>query len=283
MMSEFPLDVAQIVALFLESLFYGLNLVSFLSCMHALLFIKHDGSNGQYIYFMGTTLFFFTFATLDVVFLLRHVLDAFIWYKGGGHALEELLILSCWVSAMKTFTYAAQTSVADAVLVYRCLTFYKSHKYRWMIVAILGSLWAGGMVVEGLMCWIVFTYPAESAATVHTGTLSPFVTAMLVVTLILNVGATALITYHVWPATRRINEASATNGNGHIQRAMRIWIDSAAMYTLSVLVFAVVYSCNNNALYGVSDCVVQVIVCLFLILGPLSRLDYQHLRAFRSI
>jgi hypothetical protein len=65
--------------------------------MHALFFGLQKQSGAQYYYFVVTALLLFIFATMDVAFLLRHVLDAFIWYKGGGHAIEELSILSYWV------------------------------------------------------------------------------------------------------------------------------------------------------------------------------------------
>ena len=75
-----------------------------------------SGSMQRYI-LLVVALLLFIFATLDVALLLRHVLDAFIWYRGSGGAIGELSILSYWVSVMKTVCYVAQTSVADGILV----------------------------------------------------------------------------------------------------------------------------------------------------------------------
>ena len=94
----------------------GLHLVSFGVCMYTML-IKSGSRQSQYNVFLVVTLLLFFFATLDVALLLRHVLDAFVWYKGPGGAIAEFSEISYWVNAMKTVTYVAQTSIADGMLV----------------------------------------------------------------------------------------------------------------------------------------------------------------------
>ena len=72
---------------------------------------------GQRNMFLVVALLLFVFATLDVALLLRHVLDAFIWYQGPGGAIAEFSDISYWVNVMKTVTYVAQTSIGDGMLV----------------------------------------------------------------------------------------------------------------------------------------------------------------------
>ena len=67
--------------------------------------------------FLVVALLLFVFATLDVALLLRHVLDAFIWYQGPGGAIAEFSDISYLVNVMKTVTYVAQTSIGDGMLV----------------------------------------------------------------------------------------------------------------------------------------------------------------------
>ena len=71
----------------------------------------------QRIVLLVVAIALFTFATLDVALLLRHVLDAFIWYHGPGGAIGEFEDISYWVNVMKTVAYNAQTSIADGMLV----------------------------------------------------------------------------------------------------------------------------------------------------------------------
>lgn len=174
-----PIDVAQILALFMETLFYGtyrglqsisrcahcslfhknagLYLVSFGMCMYTM-FIVGRSKTRQRVFYFAIAMVMFTFATLDVALLLRHVLDAFIWYHGPGGATEELGDISYWVSAMKTVAYVAQTSIGDAVLVrvksllrssvfeplqiYRCYVVYDRN---WKAILSLCLLWVAGV------------------------------------------------------------------------------------------------------------------------------------------
>lgn len=71
---------------------------------------------------MLVALALFIIATLDEALLLRHILDAFIYYKGPGGPQEEFADISYWVNVMKTVTYVVQTSIADGMLVSQFLT-----------------------------------------------------------------------------------------------------------------------------------------------------------------
>lgn len=261
-MSDFPIDTAQLVALFLESLFYGIYIVTFGMCIQALLFTGRAHASRRY-YLLIVALLLFTFATLDVAFLLRHVLDAFIWYKGPGGPKEEFADISYWVNAMKSMDYAVQTGIGDAMLIYRCYIIYGRD---WKIAAGLSALWVGGMITVAFACYIEFTL--HQNAFLNVGRLTPFITSALSITLGLNLIATFMIIYKLWSIRQRSAEVFiASMGNGHgggaLMRAMRIMIESGAMYTISVIVFFVVYLASNNAQYGVSDCVVQIIGIAF--------------------
>ena len=54
---------------------------------------------------------------MTVAFGLKHNLDAFIFYRGPGGAVEEFENIRYWVNIMKTVDYVAQTAIGDAVLV----------------------------------------------------------------------------------------------------------------------------------------------------------------------
>ncbi|KAI1793790.1 hypothetical protein LXA43DRAFT_1059780 [Ganoderma leucocontextum] len=265
MADEFPIDVAQIVALFLESIFYGLYLVSFGMCMYTML-VKSRSRQGQRNVFLVVALLLFVFATLDVALLLRHVLDAFIWYHGPGGAVAEFSDISYWVNAMKTVNYVAQTSIADGMLVYRCYIVYSG---SWLVAAPLCVMWVAGMthypqVIEAFTCYIESTLHANTL--LNAGKLTPFITSTLSITLALNLIATSLIVYKIWSNEHRARAVFAGTGGSDtsaLRRAMHIIIESGLMYSVSVVVFFVVYLASNNAQYGVSDCVVQIIGIAF--------------------
>ena len=82
-MAAFPVDEAQLLSLFFESVAYGIYLVTFGMCLRALLWSTAPGQPRRYnwpsIIMAGAM---FVCATLDTVFNLRHNLAAFIFYKG---------------------------------------------------------------------------------------------------------------------------------------------------------------------------------------------------------
>ncbi|KAH8105362.1 hypothetical protein BXZ70DRAFT_1043500 [Cristinia sonorae] len=276
MADDFPIDVAQIVALFLESVFYGIYLVTFGLCVNVLLFSEHTRPGGDRKYrllspFFIVALLLFIIATLDEALLLRHVLDAFIWYKGAGGAKAEFADISYWVNVMKTVCYVAQTSIADAMLIYRCYIVYGRNR---MIAVGLSVLWLACMVCEAFTCYIEFTLHSDTF--LNSSKLSPFITALLSLTLALNLLATSMIVYKIYTILGQsahyfVSSRGEGRSGGGLRRAMRIVIESGAMYSVAVFVFFVVYLAGNNAQYGVSDCVVQVIGMAFNLM--IIRLD----------
>lgn len=100
---DFPVTTAQIVALFMECIFYGAYLVTLGNCLRVLIFVEDN--RGLHLKqkinwpMLAVALLLATFATLDVTFGLRHNLDAFVYYQGP--AVEELHNISYWVNVMK--------------------------------------------------------------------------------------------------------------------------------------------------------------------------------------
>ncbi|KAH8092471.1 hypothetical protein BXZ70DRAFT_875870, partial [Cristinia sonorae] len=276
MAEDFPIDIAQIVALFLESIFFGIHIVTFGLCIHVLLFSRHTRPNGGRRYrvlnpFFLVSSLLFVIAAFDEGLSLRHVLDAFIWYKGAGGAKEELADISYWVNVMKTVTYAAQASIADSILIYRCYVVYSRN---WMIAAGLLVLWAACFILGAFICYIEFTM--HTNAFLNSSQLSPFITSVLLLILSLNLIATTLIVFKIWKIQSVTARYVSSYGQGRqenttLRRAMRIIIESGAIYSVSLITFFVVYIAGNNAQYGVSDCVVQIVGIAFNLM--IVRLD----------
>lgn len=151
-MAKFPVESAQIVALWMECIFYGsyttrtlvkgrantlhvagILLVTFSLCMHVLLYKPNarDPSSRTKRQSAPTpikwnmvlvALAMFVIASLDVAFGLRHNLDAFVYYTGPGGAATEFSLVSNWVGVMKSADFVAQTTIGDAMLVCSCLS-----------------------------------------------------------------------------------------------------------------------------------------------------------------
>ena len=100
-MGAFPVDEAEIVAMFAGCVSYGIYLVTFGMCIHAL-FWGPTGRKERYNWsLVAVAAGMFIFATLDIAFALRHNLDAFIFYQGPGGPTAEFEDISDWVNVMK--------------------------------------------------------------------------------------------------------------------------------------------------------------------------------------
>lgn len=80
MLSQFLVDVAQLVSLFADSVFYGFYLITFFSCFHELLTTSDGSLKSRHIInykMVAASLWMLVFSTLQVACHLRFVLDAF--------------------------------------------------------------------------------------------------------------------------------------------------------------------------------------------------------------
>ncbi|TFY75243.1 hypothetical protein EWM64_g8769 [Hericium alpestre] len=261
-MATFNIAEAHLVALFLESLFYGIFLVTFGQCILAL--TRSRRTPKQKSTFFVITLFFFLFGTLDIAFLMRQILEAFIYYDGPGGANTRLEDISDWVNVMRTVFYCVQTSIADGMLIYRCWIVYGR---KWAITAGLSIVWLACIICEIFTCYIEFTL--HQSAALNAKDLTPFITSVLATTLGLNLIATSMIVWkiwsiHSWSYTPSIaSRVHDTSSHDALRHAIRVVIESGAMYSASIIVFFVVYLAGSNGQYAASDCAFQIIGIAF--------------------
>ena len=98
---SFPVAEAQLVALFMEAVTYGIYVVTFAMCARALFWDK-QGLKKRINWPMVVVMALMAiFATLDLALGLRHNLNAFIYYTGPGGAAAEFDNISYWVNVMK--------------------------------------------------------------------------------------------------------------------------------------------------------------------------------------
>ena len=104
---SFPVAEAQLVALFMEAVTYGIYVVTFALCARALFWDRQGLKNRRAINWpmVVVMVLMSIFATLDVALGLRHNLDAFIFYTGPGGAAAEFDNISYWVNVMKVRTH----------------------------------------------------------------------------------------------------------------------------------------------------------------------------------
>ncbi|PPQ99838.1 hypothetical protein CVT24_009632 [Panaeolus cyanescens] len=224
----------------------------------------------------------FTFASLDVAFHLRHNLDAFVAYDGDP--IDEFLKTSYWLSVMKMVCYVVQTFIGDSILLYRCWVVYNK---RWLVIVVPVLLWLGTTVCGALTIFVQATLEDSSGALLNASSLVPFITSMLCLTLATNVLTTSLIVHRIWKIRREVRHRSTIHSQSPLTSVLIVLIESGLMYTCSIVILFGLYMASNNAQYGVSNAVVQIIGITFNLIitsvdrgeavEPSSRHNHSHI------
>lgn len=115
-MSAFPTSEAQLVALFMQSVTYGIHVLIFAICMWKLV-EKLKGNRGSVNWpwaFVAIALF--VNGTVDVSFNLYHNLLAFTLRDGTVEGFGEL---ASWISVIRNVWFSLGIMISDAALMYR--------------------------------------------------------------------------------------------------------------------------------------------------------------------
>ncbi|GLB42147.1 hypothetical protein LshimejAT787_1101620 [Lyophyllum shimeji] len=266
--TQFQSDEAQLVAVFVECIFYGVYLVTFLAALQSILWTGPERAwlprlNRNKTMF-AVVLLMFTDSSLNLALGLVRILQGLIYSKrSGGGAVEQLGL--DWVNIVKPVTVNIQTMVADGVLIYRCWVVYaKSHR----VVLLPIVLWFGSLACTAVSMYMQGVLTSGSSR-VNGGTLFPVIIGFWSATIALNLYATTMIVIRIW---RVVNETAMTHRlfpfcpvqpQSRLQNIMRIIIESGLVYTLStVIVFATLLS-GSNSIFITSAAEIQVIGIAF--------------------
>ncbi|KAF9530720.1 hypothetical protein CPB83DRAFT_868422 [Crepidotus variabilis] len=235
-----PIDAAQVVGLFMESVFYG-------TLLWADGWFKSPRLVNKKM--LLATILMFILATLDVAFHLRHNLEAFIYFN--GNPIDDFDQTSYWLNVVSMGCYVAQTFVGDAVLLFRCWIVYGR---KWLFIAFPMTLWLATTAC-GVMTIYVESTMDTAGKLLNSKSLEPFITSMLCLTLVTNILTTsfglALIVLRIWGIRR--NLTGTYTPNSPLTNLLIVLIESGLMYTLSILILFGLYMASNNGQYGVSN------------------------------
>lgn len=235
----------------------GVYLVSFVACMRVLFSgagIQSNVNRGM----LAVALLMAFIATLGLALGLRHVLEAFIWYRGPGGPTAEFEKISSWIQVTKNGCYIFQTLTGDLILIYRCFIVYNR---SWLVVALPLTMWTGTLVCGCAVLYI--SSHLKISTNLDEKHLVPFLTALLVLTLVQNAAISSMIAYRIRSIDRQIAKFSSDNRASRLQPIMNLIIESGAIYTVSMIICLIVVLCSNNAQYAVSDAIIMIIGIVF--------------------
>ncbi|KAI0060440.1 hypothetical protein BV25DRAFT_1917787 [Artomyces pyxidatus] len=260
-MGDTPIDIVILIGVLLTGILYGIHLVTFGKVVRVLLSKKRSRKSRR-LHFLAATLLLLIVGTGYIALSFRHVLDAFVWYKGPGGPIGQLSHVANKVFNGMTILYIVQTSLGDAMLIYRCFVVY--HR-SWKVVILPSMLVVAGTVLGGFQ--VHTALGIQELALLSSSRLIPFTTSALGMTLAINLITTSLIVGKIWLIQRRSFLSFGSDcrvGRGRpLTRAIIIVIESGAIYTTAVILFFVLDLCSSNLQYPVAQCIVQIIGIAF--------------------
>jgi len=263
MAAEFPLDEAQIISTWMGAVTFGIMLVSFFICIRTLLSSDSALNPISFRVLLGVSIAMAILDGMDKSLQLRHMLDAFVYYKGPGGPVELLNDTRNWVNFTKTVVYVIQTWLGDGVLVYRCCIVYDK---RWYGVIPPLILFMSSLAMGSLM---IFFTEAEGRGPITGAKLKPIILSFLSLSLAQNVVITVAIALRIYLMQRRMaSSITSTKALNRVKRAVIIIVESGAIYSGSMFILVGSFVSNDVTDYawsGVASSVIPIVFNLIII------------------
>ncbi|EPT00308.1 hypothetical protein FOMPIDRAFT_1099091, partial [Fomitopsis schrenkii] len=248
---------AQLTALFMQSIAYGIHMVTFTACMYT--WFHRDGatSRGSVRWlWMTIAITFFVIGTLDVTLNFYHNLSAFILQDGGADPNATFSRPSSWINIIRLVLFYLSAAISDAALIYRCWIVYAHSRYQALVGTTALLLWLAGITMAIIVLYHFSTITAANSIPMI-GELQPFTYAYFFVVLALNVFTTGLIIVRLREVSKRtaafFKSTWRVTSRLDIGHVALIIIESALLYTLTVFLTAVLTFVKTNISYGLSD------------------------------
>ncbi|KIJ33279.1 hypothetical protein M422DRAFT_52491 [Sphaerobolus stellatus SS14] len=285
-------QIAQLAGLFAETLFYGFYLVSLCFCLRTFpssTFRTLTISTDKILVLV--TLAIAVTVTLDLSLIFLRVIailrvSTIQWDPSVPESIKEVSRLTAlngpiWQGTVKAACIYVESSLADAVLIWRCWAIYNR---SYLVICLPVGLW---LACIGISCWGLFT--AVNVLTMSKELLDSII-AYWTFTLTLNILVPALIVYrlqrHGQERASVFSDESAMTPLNHVKR---IILDSGLLYAITSIPALVTQVINSNALHitsGLGIMVEGITFNLILIRVAILKKEQQiipmrHLTAIR--
>ncbi|KAJ6483681.1 hypothetical protein DFH09DRAFT_1211906 [Mycena vulgaris] len=257
------LDRASLIALVLETFNIGIFTTLFAATLQ--LILKKTISNTNRLLLPTLCLIWVLSMTHWIIDIIR-VMQAFLDDPAG--ALVYYADVSNPLEIAKTAVYTTVTITGDFFLIFRCFMVWNR---KWAVVIVPILLWLG-TVVTGYGATHALLLARRGGVFFHG--LNLWITTFFAMSLSLNIICTTAIAYRILRTRMDLHKYHAQNSR--VYSALIIFLESAAIYSSSLLVLLIVYVLNSNAQYIMLDVTTSLIGVTFsMILLRLSMAQSQ--------
>ncbi|KAH9900672.1 hypothetical protein C8Q73DRAFT_636519 [Cubamyces lactineus] len=261
---SFPLAMAEIVALFMESMLFGAFSVLYVIAIWILLYRKRISSRvrlNRMLFLTSTTLWFLCSAHLTIV-VIRAVQGFAV---GGEHpdgANDYYSRVSDPTEVAKDAVYNLTTFVADSFVTYRLWIVWNR---TWWILIVPSILLLGTAAVGIGVC--VEIARTEVGSAIFAPNLQPWIRSFFTISLATTLFVTVFIAARLIWADRQSRElrAMGSAANSH-WKVLETIIQSAAIYSAALVSSIGTYLAGSNAHYVCLDCIQPLIGITFTLI-----------------
>ncbi|KAJ7245620.1 hypothetical protein B0H12DRAFT_781858 [Mycena haematopus] len=244
------LDRASLIAIVMETFFNGVFTTLFAATLP--LILKKTINNSNRLLLPTLCLIWVLSIShwiLDIIRVMQAFLDnpagAIVYYADVANPLE----------VAKTTVYVAITMTGDFFLIFRCFMVWNR---KWVVVIIPILLWLG----TGVTGYAVpHGFVVARRGGVFLKGLNLWITSFFAMSLTLNIICTTAIAYRI--IRTRMDMPQYYAQNGHVYSALIIFLESAGIYSSSLLILLVIYTAKSNAQYIMLDVTTSLIGLTF--------------------
>ncbi|TFK39900.1 hypothetical protein BDQ12DRAFT_734622 [Crucibulum laeve] len=254
-----PIAQARLAAFFIENVIYGLYIAT---CGYTLNALFSTGArwrrfNELNYSMIAVALVMFLNSTIALGVGFYVIWRGFIIPPEAGGGTQTFGNISNWSIVIKSVVLLLQTTVGDAMLIYRCWVVYN---HSLLAVGFSIVMWCGGTVCSVFLVFYEATFRTQTL--VSNDKLHPFGVAFWAITVVLNVITTALLVWPIWKVTQQ-NErfgyrSTTSDPPTRLKNVMQIIIESGLLYTTMAFMTFVTYTSGSNSLYIVSSAEVGI-------------------------
>ncbi|KAG2107032.1 uncharacterized protein F5147DRAFT_637122 [Suillus discolor] len=248
-----PLDKASFLALFLETLFYGVFFTLYWLTLFVL--FKKTGIQRQLLVPVATLLLCIATAHLIIDFV--RALEAFVFKVDTIGANAYYSNPASPLELASKALYITQTTLADGVVVWRCHVL--NHRSRF--VAIPGCIVLIVNAATGY--YVVWSLSREYALSNVSTATSGCITTFYTLTMFVSVICTVSIAWRIYHT-----RSSMPGGLSNLLPVFIVVIESGALYATSVLALLISFLIGSNGEYimlGVIPPIVGITFCLIIL------------------
>jgi len=277
MVTHFPLDQAFIVAIWLESVFYGILIPVFVSSVYVILH-KRKLLERVNVPMLLAAILMFLLSTAHMGINVYRLLQGYVLDNTTpGGAVAFLYSLTEPTQKAKDAIYCTQSLLGDVLNIYRSWLVW--NKNIWVVIFPI-MLWFPTAVVGYYIPGYLFE-ASKWNDNVFTSNFRIYITIWYTLALVQNLITTSLIAIRLWYYERKAGPYRT--GNFSLSPIIHIIVESASIYVAAQLVLLITFVSSDNAQYVLLEIITPIVGIVFCLIIVLTGLHAYHIRVAEGL